>query len=352
MFARSFLVVVLMLAGCASQDQSVDPSAFVALANRPRQEIPIFVASTRRDDTSAASSRSHFSIVSVSIPPGHRAGNIEHAAFGNNVAGRHFAVSSPVGLSEEAFFDSICAHATRDAASRDILVYVHGYDIGLDEARFRTAQIAVDSGFAGTPVLFAWDSLSRSGLAAYEADKESATVARDALESLLLDISSVDGVRRIHILAHSMGAWLAMESLRGAAASGRPKLDGKLGEVMLAAPDIDVSVFSQQLQRVDPEHVTVFVSGSDRALRVSSRIAGDRPRLGALDPSHSRDRETLEALGVSVYDLSRLNSDFTGHNTFAEEPSVLRQIGADLAASESVDVHRSHFEVSEASNEP
>jgi esterase/lipase superfamily enzyme len=98
--------------------------------------------------------------------------------------------------------------------------------------------------------------------------------------------------------------------------------------------------------------VTVFVSSTDRALKVSSRVAGDRPRLGALDPSNLRDRETLEALGVSVYDLSRLNTDFTGHNTFAEVPAVVRQIGAQLAAAgESDDTDRSHFEVSDANNE-
>jgi esterase/lipase superfamily enzyme len=137
-----------------------------------------------------------------------------------------------------------------------------------------------------------WDSLSRGGLAAYEADKESATVARDALEGLLLDLSNVDGVHHIHILAHSMGAWLAMESLRGVATAGRPNLGGKLGEVMLAAPDIDVSVFSQQLQRVGPEHVTSLCrtpTGRSRSLRASPETA---PALGPWTPA-TREAERL-----------------------------------------------------------
>ena len=69
---------------------------------------------------------------------------------------------------------------------------------------------------------------------------------------------------------------------------------------MLAAPDIDFNVFAQQLARVGPDHVTVFVSGTDRALALSSRIAGDRPRLGGLDPNNQQSREALEALGVSL----------------------------------------------------
>ncbi len=356
MFFKKVLVMALALAGCSAHDQSGDPSSFFALAGARwavQQEVPILVASTRRDDERVASNELHFSVVTVSVPSTHRAGVIEQATFGNNTAGRDFTVSSRQDLGEHEFLDEIAERASSVSEERDILLYVHGYDISLKEARFRTAQITVDSGFAGIPVLFTWDSLSRSGLSAYEADKESATVSRDQLERLILDLSKVHGIRHVHILAHSMGAWLAMESLRGIAIAGHPDVDGKLGEVMLAAPDIDVSVFSQQLQRVGPEHVTIFVSSTDRALKVSSRVAGDRPRLGALDPSNRQNWEALEALGVSVYDLSRLNTDFVGHNTFAEVPSVVRQIGVQLASARENDVSdQGHFEISEASNEP
>ena len=130
-----------------------------------------------------------------------------------------------------------------------------------------------------------------------------------------------------------MGAWLTMESLRAIAISGHPDLDGRLGEIMLAAPDIDFDVFSQQVSRVGAGHVSIFVSSTDRALSLSSHIAGDRPRLGGMDPSNPRDREELEALGVRIYDTSRLNTDFMGHNTFAEVPVVVRAIGFLLARS-------------------
>lgn len=340
----------VILAGCSPQDRSGDPSSFLALAGSRQLEVPIFVTSTRREHSRA--NHPHFSLVSVSIPPNHRPGVIERASIGSNTAGRHFAILSWQDLNESAFLEEIATRASSGGAGRDILLYVHGYDITLDEARFRTAQLVADSGFAGIPALFTWDSISRSGLAAYEADKESATAARDELERLILRLSNTHGVGRVHILAHSMGAWLAMESLRGIAISGHPDLDGRLGEVMLAAPDIDFNVFAQQLARVGPDHVTVFVSGTDRALALSSRIAGDRPRLGGLDPNNQQSREALEALGVSFYDLSRLNTDFVGHNTFAEVPSVVRQIGAQLAASgESDETDSGHFEVSEAVNE-
>ncbi|MEK4034662.1 alpha/beta fold hydrolase [Methylocystis sp. IM3] len=331
-----------LFAGCASdtwETENSDPSSFLALAGAARQaplRVPVFVTSMRRDDTNPESrGRAHFSLASVSVPPNHRPGVIERAAFGAARASRDFTISSRRNLEEADFAEEIAEQASsRGGATRDILLYVHGYDISLDEARFRVAQIAVDAGFAGVVALFTWDSVSRSGLFAYEADKESATVARDALEKLALDLSRVPSIGRVHILAHSMGAWLAMESLRTLAISGHPDLDGRLGEVMLAAPDIDLGVFAQQLSRVGPEHVSIFVSSTDRALSLSSRIAGNRPRLGAMNPSDPKDRQVLDALGVSVHDLSKLNTDFTGHNTFAEAPAVVRRIGAQLAPRE------------------
>ena len=96
-----------------------------------------------------------------------------------------------------------------------------------------------------------------------------------------------------------------MEALRENAISGSPDLNGKLGDVMLAAPDIDLKVFRQQLARLDPSHVSVLVSSNDRALSISRTLAGDRPRLGGLNPSNPEDRAALEGLGVKTYDLSK-----------------------------------------------
>ena len=110
------------------------------------------------------------------------------------------------------------------------------------------------------------------------------------MEKLIVDLSHTPGVGRVHILAHSMGSWLTMEALRSISISGHPDLDGKLGEVMLAAPDIDLNVFERQIARLDPRHVSIFVANNDRALSLSSRIAGDRRRLGAMDPTNPRTR--------------------------------------------------------------
>lgn len=331
------IAVALALGGCiadgldAMQNHMTNLQTFVGGPEGEPLRVPIFVASTRRGDGGPDDGRAHFSLVSIGVPPGHGVGSIERASFGADDPRRHFTVMARRKFDESEFLGELASHVSgRVGASRDILLYVHGFNTSLEDARFRVAQIVADGRFSGVAALFAWNS--KGGLLAYESDKESATVARDALEKLIVDLSHAPGGGRIHILAHSMGAWLTMESLRAIAISGHPDLDGRLGEVMLAAPDIDLTVFRQQVSRLDPGHVSIFIANNDRALSLSSRIAGDRQRLGAMDPGDAKDKAELDKLGVAVHDISALNTGFIGHGAFAEAPTIVRQIGAQLAA--------------------
>lgn len=325
------------LAGCMSDGLSMIDSAssgersFFGAPARAPMRVPLFVASTRRGEGAADDGRAKYSLTTIGVPQDHAAGAIEKPGFGAADSRRHFSVLDKRSLGEEEFYREIATHVSgRVGVSRDILLYVHGFNTGLDDARFRLAQVVADGGFSGVATLFTWNS--RGGLFNYESDKEAATVSRDALENLLSGLSRTPGVGRIHILAHSMGAWLTMETLRAIAISGHPDLDGRLGQVMLANPDIDLNVFRQQASRIDRGHVSVFVASNDRALSMSSRIAGDRPRLGALDPSNPAERAELDRLGVSVHDISAFSTDFIGHGAFAEAPDVVRQIGAQISA--------------------
>lgn len=331
------LFAAASLVGCLSDGmRMVDGHVgnAVSLVSGPEGEpanVALFVASTRRSEGARDDGRAHFSLTSIGVPLNHRAGNVERPSFGGADRRRHFTVLSKRNMDEQEFYGEVASHVSgRIGNSRDVLLYVHGFNTGIDESRYRLAQIVADGRFSGVPALFAWNS--RGGLFNYESDKEAATVSRDALEKLIVDLSHTPGVGRIHVLAHSMGAWLTMETLRGVAQSGHPDLDGKLGEVMLAAPDIDLNVFRQQVARLDPRHVSIFVANNDRALSLSSRIAGDRPRLGAMNPTNPEDKAELDRLGVAVHDISSFSTDFVGHGAFAEAPDVVRKIGAQLTA--------------------
>ncbi len=295
--------------------------------------VQVFVVSTRKDAKSDDSARgARFSMNSISIPPGHEPGVIERPSITSESRARHFVVTSERRLKPDTFQQEVAAQVSgRIGVSRDVLVYVHGFNTGFDEARFRLAQIVTDGNFTGVPVLFTWPS--RAQLLAYGSDKESATASRDPLEKLLQDLAATPGVGRVHILAHSMGTWLAMEALRQSAIAGQADLGGHIGEVMLAAPDIDLDVFRGQMARIGrAARVSVFAAADDRALSVSSTLAGSRARLGALDLSRKEHESELLAMNVRVYDLTKSDgSDLFRHGTFAEAPSVVKSIGIQLA---------------------
>lgn len=345
---RAFAAVIALalapgLSGCASMGLSA-MSATAPLGGGVRKEptiIPIFVASTRREggarSAEAPKANAHFKFETVSVPPGHKPGQVEEPSWGKPNPRDHFVVTQSSPVEEENFTSQLATHLSgRVGSNRDVLIFVHGFNTTLDEARFRLAQLTADGRFGGVPVLFTWPSTN--SVLSYVSARENATISRDALTKLLTDVSRTPGVGRIHILAHSMGAWLSMEALRETSIGGQRHLDGKLGNVMLAAPDIDLSVFRQQMQRIGAgANVAVFSSTGDRALSLSSTIAGDRPRLGAVDPANARDRAELERLGVKVYDLSSISDGWINHGAYATAPTVVRQIGAQLTRPRSED---------------
>lgn len=302
---------------------------FGGASDRTAYTAEIFVASTRKGGTHSTEltpgAKARFSLDYISVPPDHKPGVVELPAIGGPNPDHHFVLSQHSQLDEDEFREQIAAHVSgRVGSNRDVLIYVHGFNTSLEEARFRLAQLVVDAKFGGVAVLFTWPS--KAALLAYGADKESATASRDAYLNLLNDLADTPGIGRIHILAHSMGTWLTMETLRGEALAGAPDLHGKLGNVMLAAPDIDLSVFKQQISHLDPAHFSVYVSKDDRALQVSAGIQGDR-RLGSLDPGSDHDRDLIERLGIGVYDISDLGTNLIGHDNYTNAPQVVRQIG-------------------------
>ena len=142
--------------------------------------------------------------------------------------------------------------------------------------------------------------------------------SRDALEDLLTAIAKTPSGGRIHIVAHSMGTLLTLETLRMLRGSGGESAMERIGAVVLAAPDIDIDLFARGLERLGPDakKITVISSTNDRALAVSSRLAGGIVRAGAAD------RERLEALGVRVADASEFGGGIINHDLFLSNTEV------------------------------
>jgi esterase/lipase superfamily enzyme len=230
--------------------------------------------------------------------------------------------------------------SVKKSPDHSVLVFIHGFNNRFEDAVYRFAQIVEDSGVQSAPVLVTWPS--RGSLLAYGYDRESTNYSRNALEALFQYLARDPEVKEVSILAHSMGNWLALESLRQMAIrNGR--LPEKFKNVMLAAPDVDVDVFRSEIVDMGKQHpqFTLFVSRDDRALAFSRRIWGDIPRLGAIDPEQSPYREELEANKIVVIDLTKVKvGDKLNHSKFAESPQIVQLIGQRISEGQTLTDNR------------
>lgn len=333
MTALLLLLALAPLAGCADRP---GPDALLpnpATTPGAKKEV-ILVASTRERDPRAGTLYNgeraplSFAKVDMSVPPTHRPGAIEWPkGVPGNPATDMVVQEAVYRDTREQFLADLNAElARRPKGQKNVFIFIHGYNTLFSEALYRFSQMAVDSESTAVPVLFTW--ASRAQTEAYVYDNNSATIARDALEETIRT-ALASNAERVSIMAHSMGNWVTVEALRQMRMSGKLANADRIGNVILAAPDIDVDVFKSQLKRFGKpaKPFVVIVSRDDKALGFSNFIAGGKNRLGA----YTNDEELVD-LGAVVVDMSDVKAmDQFNHGKFAQLAEIAPQMRAMLS---------------------
>ena len=202
----------------------------------------------------------------------------------------------------------------------DVLIYVHGFKQTFETAALDAARLSDGIKFRGRTMVFSWPS--KAGFLDYAYDRESAMWSRDNFESVLASVVQAPGGGRLNIVAHSMGTMLTLESLRQLHARYGETMAGRIGAIILAAPDIDMDVFASAITRIGPlaGKITVIAATNDRALALSGRIAGGMTRVGAAE------KAAIEQLGVRVIDASQTGWGIINHDLFLSNEEVQRVI--------------------------
>ena len=337
----AFLLLAFLLASCASPPEGV--LAPVAQTAPNATEVSILVATTRAPSDNPGLLYSgergtaiDFNELVISIPP-EAARKVGEVQWPKKLPADPTQEFATLSANQFTTVEQVEAWYERNkSASGRLLIFVHGFNTRYESAVYRFAQIAHDSNTDATPVMFTWPS--RGSVFDYGYDKESTNYSRSALEALLNGAAESPDIKEVTILAHSMGTWLTMESLRQMAIRNNG-VPSKISDVILASPDLDVDVFRQQLADMGPKRpkFTVFVSQDDRALTLSRRISGNVDRLGQIDISDPAYREEFERGGITILDLSALQvGDRLNHSKFAESPEVVRLLGQRLIAGQAV----------------
>lgn len=321
-------VLTLGLSGCASAPQGLlqpvgevsgtDRVNMLAATTRARSdEAGVLFSGERGGDVS-------FTNIVVSIPKDREAGSIRLPRSVPGNPATDFVVSSATPMAQR----DIPRWFERAGGRKRVFVFVHGFNTSFDRAVFRFAQLAHDSDAQAAPVLFSWPSRGR--LFDYRLDLDNASYSRSDLARLLDMAAASPHVGEIVILAHSMGAWLAVEAVKQLALR-RGGVPAKINNLILASPDLDIGVFQRQLDDMGPRRprITLFASRNDRALQVSRFLARGATRLGAVDISDDEYQRQMRALaGVTVIDLSAVEAgDRINHDTYASSPEIVRLIG-------------------------
>ncbi|SOC08014.1 esterase/lipase superfamily enzyme [Rhodobacter sp. JA431] len=315
---RIFLAVFIVLLGCSPRGEL----AFIEQA--PGAEMKVFVGSTRGLDPQTGaefgyerSETLQLARFDVSIPPERAIGDLRYPLKGRRVDPMtDFAISKAQTYPASAAFRADLRRSLRQSGG-DAVVFVHGFNTNFAEGIYRLAQMGEDFELPETLVHYAWPS--RGHMLGYAYDRDSALFARDGLQELLQQMRR-SGARKILLVAHSMGSALSMETLRQMALSHDSETLAAISSVVLISPDIDVDVFREQARSVGklPQPFVIFTSKRDKALKLSSQIAGEAARLGNL-----KDVARVADLKVTLIDVGAFNTR-DGHFNVANNPALIK----------------------------
>jgi len=287
--------------------------------------VKIFFA-TDREATSATEPRRVFSgerapdgalrfgTCNVSIPAKHAKGKLEAPWFLRSYwedPGRHVVLLRVDPMAGQDFFAAV----RRDG--KQALLFIHGYNVTFEDAARRTAQIAWDLNYAGTPILYSWPS--RGSPALYSADEASVEWSAAHLKTFLCDLAERGGLTDLHVIAHSMGNRALTTALRLLGLESAPV--HHVREVILTAPDVDSGLFRQMGADIvkTPRRITLYASQDDLALQASKKFhkyarAGDSGDGIVILP------------GIDSVDATGADTSFLGHSYFGSVRSIISDV--------------------------
>lgn len=257
-----------------------------------------------------------YGVAEVSIPHVHSEGRIERP----KKKFRLFATAENPNLhivihklSIRTLQDWIKSAEMTDA---DGLLFIHGFNVTFDEALWRTSQLCHDLKFAGRKFCYSWASCGR--VLSYPTDEATIDWSVAYLREFLHTITQNLGLRRLHIIAHSMGNRALLAVLEN-----WTHVEGEtpISQIVLAAPDVDTGRF-KQIAKVfgHYDQVTLYASRDDRAIKVS-RAVKSLPRAGDANPP-------IVMTGLSTVDVTAVAGELfgLGHSYIAATSPVFRDL--------------------------
>lgn len=241
--------------------------------------------------------------------------------------------------------------ADMQANACDALLYIHGFNNTFADAIEAAAELAdryAQAGKALRVVLFSWPSEGKLfPPTRYFDDRTAARLSAMALARALARLRDLieefarDGRacnQRLHVMAHSMGNYalrFAVNDLINKYADGRPLPVFENVFLMAADADDDALELDLNVAKLQPlgriaQHIHVYHSKGDIALRVSDWTKGNPNRLGAGGP-RSMPKVDDRVVAIDCREVDDTPGDNGKHNYFRRRAEVVADVAAVLS---------------------
>jgi len=260
--------------------------------------------------------------VEVSIPDLHEKGKLEKPSLFRlqfrEDPSKHIVVLTLAELGPDAWQSEI-KQGLATCSARDVLLFVHGYNVDFERAAQRAAQFVYDLEFQGACVLYSWPS--EGATLKYIVDEDNAQWTVDHFEEVLTTVATQLGAACVHAVAHSMGSRVLAEGLRRVDVGAWPAGSAALREVVFAAPDINADTFRNFIKKfhMRANRFTLYASNGDKALETSQKLH-KYPRAG------DAGDELVIAEGLETIDASAIDTALMGHSYFCENRIVIQDL--------------------------
>ena len=221
---------------------------------------------------------------------------------------------------------------------KDVFVFVHGYNNDFEHAVSVIAAIWHFLPRQGVPIAYTWPA-GMGGLRGYFYDRESGEYTIFHLKEIIRILGSIPEIEKVHFIAHSRGTDVLLTALREILIErgGRdyiPPEDRQLGNVIIAAPDLDLETISQRVTAEEVpakiDHLTVYMSKSDEAIGFSTWLFLSQKRVGRIVQEDlsgvQRQRERVRGTGGAAFVSTNLKAGFIGHSYFYSHPAALSDL--------------------------
>ncbi|MFM7807783.1 MAG: alpha/beta hydrolase [Planctomycetota bacterium] len=224
--------------------------------------------------------------------------------------------------------------------SKDVYLYVHGFNNTFYDAIARSAILWHSIGRQGVFIAYTWPA-GYGGPFGYFYDRESGEFTIFHLREMIKTLVETPGLERLHIIAHSRGTDVATTALRelniGLRAQGKKVQESlKLETLMLAAPDLDLEVFSQRfwLENLGSaaKRTVVYFSSEDDAIGLSNWLFGSKTRIGTLSkiPFSPQQVKLIEQMPQIQLVECQVNGFASSHAYVFGNPAAMSDVVAVL----------------------